>query len=419
MAILLVIIAVAMATILSVTFLSAQSTSLGIAQNLRRHPQAQQIAESGLATIVKQIEKDPQWRSRFTHGLWVNNQALLGGTVTIYGQDPLDSDLADNQADDLELRVIGTYQGVTHELKALLKFEAIVGGGAAKGVVTSGKIALTGSSQIDSYDSSKGAYGGSNVGSDATIVTTSTSNGIISLVDNCKLKGDAIVGKGGNPNTAISVEQPGNITGTKTALTDNLIWPGVMALPGGFGAKADSKSYGGNSKTTISSNLWVDDFTVANAAEITIQGNVSLRVDKSFAIKNNAEIKLDTNATLTVYVGEKIEFTNAGRLNTNTNNPSRVIIYGRGSGYEHAISNNTRVHAIIDCPTSKIKIENSAELFGAYLGTQLTMSGDASFHMDTNPAILTANPRLPSGSGGGGGGSGGSKLIQTQWLELP
>ena len=48
-AMLLVLIAVAMSTILALTFLSAQSTSIGIAQNVRDHARARAIAESGLS----------------------------------------------------------------------------------------------------------------------------------------------------------------------------------------------------------------------------------------------------------------------------------------------------------------------------------------------------------------------------------
>ena len=426
-AILLVIIAVAMATILSVTFLAAQSTSLGIAQNIRRHPQAQQIAESGLATIVKQIEKDTQWRKRFTHGLWVNNQSLHGGTLTIHGLDPVDSDLADSAIDDLKLRVIGTYQGVTHELNALLKFESLAGG-SAQGVVTSGKITLTGSSVIDSYDSSKGAYGGSNVGSNATIVTTSTSPNTISFDWSTYLKGNAVVGVGGNPNNVIKQSQKDwgtnqylNITGTQTALTSAITWPAVAAIPAGLPANEGSKTYASwPQHHTISSNRHFDKMELNGNTRVTISGNVSIRVNKKFIVTGDAWLVLAPGAKLTLYVGESININGASKVNADNSDPSRLVIYGRGTGYEHVMTGNVRVHAIVDSPTSKLKVEGSSELFGAYMGTELLVNGNSRMHVDTNPAIATANPRLPTGSGGGGGGgSGGSKLVQTQWLELP
>ncbi|MCH8970373.1 MAG: hypothetical protein IIA66_14800, partial [Planctomycetes bacterium] len=60
---LLVIITVAIAVIVSFSFLGAQTTSIGIAQNVDRHTRARAIAESGLAMVISEIDGNLDWRT--------------------------------------------------------------------------------------------------------------------------------------------------------------------------------------------------------------------------------------------------------------------------------------------------------------------------------------------------------------------
>ncbi len=130
-AMLLVIITVALVTVLSLSFLSAQSTTTGITRNLTRVAQARQIAGSAITLAMAQIKADPQWRTTFTHGPWMTNESLAGGTVTLLGRDGIDTngdgvpdgdgDLADDPADPLTLTATATFQGVTQTIHAVVR----------------------------------------------------------------------------------------------------------------------------------------------------------------------------------------------------------------------------------------------------------------------------------------------------------
>ncbi len=130
-AMLLVIIAVAMVTVLSLSFLSAQSTTTGITRNLSRVAQARQIASSAIAMGMAQIQADSEWRSSLTHGVWFFDESLEGGTVTLLGRDGIDlngdgipdgdGDLTDDPTDPVTLTATATFQGVTQTIHAVVR----------------------------------------------------------------------------------------------------------------------------------------------------------------------------------------------------------------------------------------------------------------------------------------------------------
>lgn len=127
---LLVIIAVAMVTVLALAFLNAQGTTTGIAANVDRQGHAQYIAESALTMAVAEMKANTNWRTTFTNGVWVNNQAMNAGTFTLRGEDGIDSDgngtvdgdgdLTDDPAELVTLTAIATFQGVSHTARMIV-----------------------------------------------------------------------------------------------------------------------------------------------------------------------------------------------------------------------------------------------------------------------------------------------------------
>ena len=131
-ALLLALLAVAVAVTLAVTFLGAQSTSVGIARNIQDHAKARHVAESGLELAVAHIRSNDNWRSDRPNGTWVTDQAFGPGTFTIAGQDGVDADgdgvisvpaegdgdLTDDPAELVTLTVTGRVNGTAHVISA-------------------------------------------------------------------------------------------------------------------------------------------------------------------------------------------------------------------------------------------------------------------------------------------------------------
>ncbi len=116
---LLVMVALVCAVILAVSFLASQSTTSGISQNVSRHARARLIAESGLTAAMQYVRTNDDWRSRQAEGYWLPDQPLNGGSFTVLFEEE-DGDLTDDPNDPVMLRVIGRFEGVSHEVTARL-----------------------------------------------------------------------------------------------------------------------------------------------------------------------------------------------------------------------------------------------------------------------------------------------------------
>ena len=263
---------------------------------------------------------------------------------------------------------------------------------SAYGAAVKTTVEVLDSAAIDSYDSSGGAYGGANAGSAAAVATNATAAGSISVTGG-SIKGSATSGAGSNPAGAISTSSGGTITGARSALAAALSIPAPPAWPGTV--PANSGTYAKSSGvSTISANLQVDSFQLTGTATVRISGHRVIRVNKEFVVDNTAKLEIMTNSSLQLYVQEYVKVSASAVVNDNTQDPTLLTIYARGSGYEHTILNDARVHAVLDSPDSSLKISHDAQLFGAFMGQSLRMDVRGRLHHDRSPNVLVANPRM-------------------------
>lgn len=133
-ALILVLIAVTISATLALAFVSAQSTSVGIARNIQNHPQARHVAESGLELAVAYVRASTDWRTVQSQGTWVTDEPFAGGTFTVVGEDGVDvdgdgvitvpgegdGDLADDNSERLTLTVTGRAGGASQVVRAVI-----------------------------------------------------------------------------------------------------------------------------------------------------------------------------------------------------------------------------------------------------------------------------------------------------------
>ncbi len=113
----MVLIAMTMATILAVTFLSSQGPTAAIGQNIAHHASARLVAESGLTAAIEYIRNSEDWRTQQVDGVWLASQDFGGGSFRIMFEDD-DGDLTNNTTDPVTVTVVGTFKGVTHRVMA-------------------------------------------------------------------------------------------------------------------------------------------------------------------------------------------------------------------------------------------------------------------------------------------------------------
>ncbi|MCC7192951.1 MAG: hypothetical protein IT444_09245 [Phycisphaeraceae bacterium] len=129
-AMLMVLMAVGVATILAMGFLASQSTAMGVGRNLEYQDRARDIAETGLQLAIAKVKADSSWRSNLPNGIWTQNTSYAGGQFTVRGDDGAynyttnevegDGNLNDDPTDSCTITSVGKYGGVSHTVRALI-----------------------------------------------------------------------------------------------------------------------------------------------------------------------------------------------------------------------------------------------------------------------------------------------------------
>ncbi len=115
-AMVMVMIALTVGTIITLSFLASQTTSTAIAHNATRQVQARAIAEDGLRLAMEYLRATPEWRDEHTHGLWAAATDLNGGSFRVMFEDEDDADLGDDVSEAFVITVEGTFNGVVHRI---------------------------------------------------------------------------------------------------------------------------------------------------------------------------------------------------------------------------------------------------------------------------------------------------------------
>jgi hypothetical protein len=259
-----------------------------------------------------------------------------------------------------------------------------VGYPMAMGAAVSGTINLSGG-PVDSYDSSKGPYGGTNVGSNAVLGTNSTAPAAITA--SAPVSGDAYSGVGSIPATSIV----GTVTGTKTALTAPLTIPAPAPMPTNVppssGALSITNGY------VLSTDMQVSSVSISGGSTLSVVGQRILRVNGDFSVSGGATIDIPSGASLSIYVSGTISISgNSSVYNTGTS-PPRLIFYSTGSN-PVTLSGSSSFYALIDAPNSAVSLGGGATFYGAIMSASLSTGGGAVIHNDRNPALVDTDPRM-------------------------
>ncbi len=254
-------------------------------------------------------------------------------------------------------------------------------GGGGGAVSSDGYIELDEDAVIDSYDSSQGAYGGSNKSSNAIITTNSTSSGDIDMEEDSRIKGDVYVGVGGTPSSVISGD--GSVTGTETTLTTPVDMPNHGA-PSGMPSSQGDKSINGTKSWT--SDQTFDDLTFKSSAKLTVTGDITVWVKKSVEFKENSDLIISSGSTLTMYVKEDVEIKDDAQINADSSQPGALTIIQYQSGKSVKIEEDAVFAGTIDTE-SKLEIKDDATVYGSFRsGDKVLIGEDASVHLDVSTA---------------------------------
>ena len=399
----------AVATVLSMIGLAMISVSRAGARSLSQSQdwsEAQLLASSGVEHAIATINADTNWRTDYSALIVTKSQG--NGTFSWQVTDVSDNNLSTSSTAPFLIKSTGTVGAASYSMQVQM---TVASTGTGVGVVASSTVSLQGSAWIDSYDSSLGPYGGSNVGSSATVQTNATSSGAISLAWSTYIKGSAQVGPGGTPSSVVSQASGHNVTGTVSAMSQADQMP-TLTAPTNLGASTGDLTYQGVQNVNVSTSQHVGNFTVTASAVMNVTGSVTILAEGTVTFSGSGIVNIQPGASLTIYSKGAITFTASAVISLNAQKLSTFKVYNLGTGAVNISGGASVYQGVIISPNGPIIISGSGQMGGALLTNQLTISGASSFHEDrhitngSDPVTLT-----------GGGGTAPSNPIPNAWTR--
>jgi Tfp pilus assembly protein PilX len=224
----------------------------------------------------------------------------------------------------------------------------------------SDSLSLNGNANTDAYDSTKGAYGGSNRTANGDI----GSNGNITLKGNATINGNATAG----PNMTTTMTGNAAVTGSTTPASTVRSLDAVSVPAGTTDLGAIGLS--GNHTQTLTSGTYV-------ASSISIGGDAKLIIDAS-------------SGPVNIYVTGAISAAGNGIAN-GSGNPQNLFIAQVGGG-DVTYSGNLEFFGSIYAPSSALTLNGNATLYGAFVGKSISSNGNGAIHYDQSLQNLSGPP---------------------------
>ncbi|MCX5714430.1 MAG: hypothetical protein NT033_06425 [Candidatus Omnitrophica bacterium] len=252
-------------------------------------------------------------------------------------------------------------------------------------VLAKGSITMSGNGKTDSYDSSKGQYGGNNKGSDGDVATDGTGTGIITLSGNATVNGDANTGTGG------TVVQNSNAKVTGTISSDNNISIPSVEVPSCLTSLSGDTnlSVGGNNTQPLpSGNYRYSSMSIESNGKLNVTGTVKIYLtgNPSLNISGNGKLIISGGGNLIIYADGVCNLGGNGIVNSTTV-PKNFILKSTYTGAQGInITGNGNLQGIVYAPDTDILNSGDGSVFGALIGKTANISGNGDVHYDESLA---------------------------------
>jgi cytoskeletal protein CcmA (bactofilin family) len=409
---LMVVIAAGIVFVMVLSFAIASGLSVCTSGNISNRNTARAIAESGLRLASAYVLANSDWRTQKTPGTWVQDQPLNGGTFTVVGQAGEDTNgdgvvegsgsFTTSTTSPVTLTATAVYRGSKWVSQTVLTPSV---GGVAAGAIVNTTVTVSGSSFIDSFDSTLGDYGGGNTSRHAHVATNSTAAGAVNISGSGMIYGDVQAGPGANVSKTVKIDNSGSrCTGTVTALAASNVMP-TITVPD-IGAAQGATTYSNGITKTLSSNLHTSKLTIGYST-INISGDVIIVTDGNFSISSGAKINVLANSSLKLYCKGTMSISYAANVVTGAN-LSRLTFYNVGTKTV-TLSSGGSFEGVLVSPNAPVSITGNYNLYGAVIAQSLSITSGAFFHEDlriTNSVDPVAMP-----------GSGSTGQCTVRWVK--
>lgn len=260
------------------------------------------------------------------------------------------------------------------------------------GVAIRDTIAWAGNgTDIDSYRSSQGPYNPAKPGMEAVVSVNATGYGKITLRTQTRIRGDAYIGPGGDPDLGIKTWGGSEITGTRGTLASavNMAKASAPSGPPFDGHHEGNLKLSGTQSETLDSDRYFNKVQLSGNSKLIINGHVILLLNNIFEIGDWAEVSVLPDSSLTMYVEHSFAVSDSAKLNDSTKDPSRLRIYMIGNNKDMDLASDAIVHGVVENPNGEVSIGNNAQFFGKIKAAELL--GGGRIHVDLDCGFNSGN----------------------------
>jgi hypothetical protein len=213
------------------------------------------------------------------------------------------------------------------------------------------------------------------------IGTNNTASGSVVLRNSATVYGDVVVGMGGDPGTVIN-DYGATVTGDTRALTERYVMQSVTvpewleSLPSSGAIPNDTND------TTITTSARYSSINLGNSETVTISGDITLYITGDIILGNSAELGIENNASLILYLGGDFEGKNSSAVNNENYDAHKLKIYGLDSCENIQFMNSTHFYGAIYAPNADVIMNNSANIYGSVVSKSFDQRNSATFNYD-------------------------------------
>ncbi len=287
----------------------------------------------------------------------------------------------------------GTVMGVNRSIEATMRKDAF-----SLGLSAADSFNMGGNSLTDSYDSSKGAYGGGNVFFNGDVGVSGVSS-TITVSGSAVIKGNLKV----NPDRADEITLPeSNLTGkirnnNRTIMTGIVVPEDLVALPDG-----GSYSITEHDVDIPSGNYKFSSLGIASNGVLNIEeGTVRVYITGDFSMTANSLLVIEPDAKLVIYADGQCILSGNGVINESSF-PKNFQLYSTYFNPDYpvgvTITGNSSFYGVVYAPNTGINITGNADAYGAITGKDLIISGDMRLHYDKSLSIWENTEERPDSS---------------------
>ena len=186
-------------------------------------------------------------------------------------------------------------------------------------------IFLEGLVNIDSYNSNFGAYGGSNIGTSGNVATDAVTDGAIHIGNYDIVQGDALIGPGGDVNSAIYLGNSAYVRNKQPA--SSYVNPQIIYAPAGLPARS-SLSLGQGDVVVINASGKYDTIDLSKNAKIYIDADADIQVRNKFEVGNTSQIIIRNGAKVRFFLDGAFLKSPVSYIHNESQIPAKLGFYG-------------------------------------------------------------------------------------------